>query len=364
MRAALLARDIRPAVRRLQPGAFEAAGPTIDQLRVEHEIRLLEARRSSVASDLQAYREKYGVVREADLKEPSDRRLRLGWVILVALVQALANAAFFASGSRWGLSFGLGLAVMLGVADVVAHVHLGRGIGLIAGARWVDRVLGVLLLGVVVITVPAWNLGVVHLRNVVRTLGFESGIEQWLPSLLESPLGFTDFMSWALLTIGITCSVSAVLAGWSWNERDPTLRRLSGRLAELDADLDELRWDAQEMADDHRSLTDAERTELRDQILADLEMSESLVARMRRLEANRDTFLHDAKAAHAAMVRAYRDENRLVRGTPPPRYFTEQAELGPILEVDPFNLQELSTILEDQKSLARSVPELEREVLE
>jgi len=154
-----------------------------------------------------------------------------------------------------------------------------------------------------------------------------AGWDLWLPSLVDNTFGFSDFLSWALLVVGILCSVLAIRAGWLWDEPIPVFRDLGRRIARAESDIGRL--------DEQRS---GLQLELREQFLSELdgidkdaEHHVSLVAghvkRLERRVADFVTYKTKAAEVFGALVASYRDENLRARTSPVPAYFNEEAQL-------------------------------------
>lgn len=353
--AALRERDIEPLVVELEQAPARAEERIARRTgAVDREVSKLEAERTREQERLDRYRTRYGIQREPDLKDAAELRFLVIWTIALAFGQAMTNTLFFAQGIRWGLAAGLGVAFLLGAFDVVMHYLVGRVGSRIHAPGFLDRLVGGFMTGLAVLTVPVWNLGIVHLRNGVRFRGFEQGVEQWLPTFLADPFGFTDFTSWALLAIGVLCSISAVVTGWKWDEPVPVLRAVGRKLRDIDDELRGLREYRAGIEHDEKDALEEERAALRERIEVDLQASENIVARMKRLRENLYVFVDDAERAFHALIQRYRDENRLARSTEPPEYFHRRPEIDTTHPLD-LEMSVLNERLEAQRALRERV---------
>jgi hypothetical protein len=321
---AIRGRDVHGAVERAERLPAELATRTRTDVREANQhVRTLDARRREVRQRVSAFRERHGIARGPELTEPQHRKVLLASTIGLAVVQALANATLFAQGMTFGLSAGLFLAIGLGFFDIGHHFTLGRVATRVHGRGVFNRAVGALFLVLVTASAAFYNLGLVHLRIGIRERGFTDGVNQWWPQFRGDPLGFTDFGSFALLAIGLMCTVLAVVSAWNWDEPIPEYRRLGRRLRELDGDLGHWRDRAERIVQDAVDEGREELERLHDDIDHALNTSEALLHRMTRLKENLSVFVRDAEHAHAVLVRTYRDENRLARQSPPPRYFED-----------------------------------------
>jgi hypothetical protein len=354
--SALRARDVTELVRNIKTlPARVRQELEAERNDLEAELETVRRGRDRIQHDLEEYRARYGL-REPELKSRSDRQNVLAVTIIVALAQSVANTAFFAQGATYGISAGLLAAVVLGVADIVFHLHGGRWASMAVAPEWWRRAAGGALALLLIASVVLWNLGIVHLRNGVRLHGFEAGSEQWLDSMMTSLFGFNDFYSWALFLIGLVCSSLAVVAGLSWDEPVPRLRGLGRRLEEANADLHDAGSRLQELKAEGDveiwSRLETERARIRhnvnisDQLYRDIHTThDNLLA---HVAATRDAFM--------ALIQFYRDENVIARprDAKPPAYFQQIPTFDTTIPLE-VNIVEMRQFVEEQHALASSV---------
>ncbi|GMV07697.1 MAG: hypothetical protein AMXMBFR53_39720 [Gemmatimonadota bacterium] len=336
----------------------------------------LEAEIEELDAEVETYREVHRVKRRPRLKEKDEHQTILAAVGVVAIVQAGANAVLLAQGSDYGMAFGVGLAFVLMFFDLGAHFYLGRWASLARAYDGKNRVLGSVGATATVALLVAWNLGLVHLRNVTRAYGVE-GWDRWLPSIIEAPLGFSDFLSWALLLVGGLCSGLTALAGFGWDEPVPVFRdneRLKARKAE---DLREVKDRLSDLQLASQSRQEAHQKELLAAYRAELKKLEKAAVDHHALLNDHYSEIHRVWQAarlyeetvvqsFKALVRLYRDQNTAHRSAPAPQFFDLDPELGDHLElgVDPKALrglldqaerdfQRLRTMLPGQRELLR-----------
>ena len=352
---AIRARDIRDLAdraRRLPDEVSRRASQ--ETAEAEQQMESLGLRRRELQMRLDIYRRRHRLDRGPELKEPHHRKQLLTWTAVLALLQAGANALLFAQGMTYGLSAGLLMAAALGLFDVGYHFSLGRVATRVHAPERLQRVVGGAFLLLIAGSVAFWNLGLVHLRNGIRTQGLADGLELWWTNLRQDPFGFTDFGSFALLAIGLLCSILAVVSAWHWDEPIPVYRRLGRALREVDADLGYWR--------DRSTVALAEAIEEGqdelDRLYADIDhwvnVAEAVLKRMIRLRENLTVFLRDAERAHEALVRFYRDENRMARSGPPPAYFQQP----PVHRFDhplAVDVAEIRAFVEAQRELRATV---------
>lgn len=318
----------------------------------QDKIRRLERERSDMEKELNGYAERYGVERRPRLKAPHELKTVWIGILTVAIVQAMANAVFFAQGMQYGLSAGLVLAILLGVFDIFLHFTFGQLAVRLKAPDLGNRIIGTLFTLLTVLTVTAYNLSLVHLRNQIRFQGFEQGVENWAPSLLESPFSFTDFGSFALLVIGLFCSSLAVYGGWNRDEPIPLFRKLGHRIAQLEEEEEYWRRRLDMASTEIVGRCGDELDEVSRQIEHNVRMGETILARMRTLKENLLVFKQDAARAHRTLMQFYRDENRIARSAPPPPYFSEDPQIEIEVPLD-LDLADEADFVNRQRELRR-----------
>lgn len=360
--SALRARDVTEMVQNLESlPARRQKEIEVELSRLNTELERDQRLRDRTQRELEEYRTRYGL-REPDLKSSVDRRKLLTFTILVALLQALANTVFFAEGATYGIAAGLTAAVLLGLADVFIHTWGGRLASAVRAPEWWLRLPCAGLILALVASVLLWNLGIVHLRNGVRLHGFQEGSERWLTNFVQDPVGFTDFYSYALLAIGLVCSISAVAAGLTWDEPVPRLRKLGRRLEEAQADVEDTEESIaelqQEWAEDLREECEQERA----RIQHNLNMADALFRDIRGVHENLMAHVVDAKHAFETLIQFYRDENLLARaGVASPPYFQQAPAFDMSIPLE-VNLSEMREFVERQHQVATRVLSPERSV--
>lgn len=366
--AALHGRDITDLVRDMEtlPAAHERA--TAEKMQVlAAEADALVQERIEVQQRVAAYRARHALDRGPELREGYERWRLVAITVIVAIVQALFNAAIFAEGLTFGLAQGAFMAFLLGLVDIALHLTLGNIGRLTRTPETLRKLIGFGALLIAAATILGWNLGMVHLRLLVQEVGFADGSSLWLDSILTAPFGFSDFMSVALLVVGGFCSISAVAAGFFWDEPIPEYRKLGKRLRDIDEEVIEVEEEIAEIrekrANDLRKLIEKQRENLRHNI----RMADSTFRDIQAVHDNLLSHIADAKNAFVALIRYYRNENQLARDgvAPPPPYFqrTPEFDLSRPMELD-VSLDEMKAFIQRQHALAREALGEEDGILE
>lgn len=341
----------------------ERANERVD--RAEDKLEQLTAQRSREKSRIKKYQQQYNIDRDPRPRESHTRSRLIYYTIGIAALQALGNAFLFGQGMRFGLSAGLILAFFLGLFDVVMHSVTGFQVARLKAKDTWNRTLGTLVALFVMFSVPAWNFGLVHLRNSIRQRGFDRGIEVWLDSLVGSPFGFSDFYSFALLILGLFCSIFAFATGWTWDEPIPTFRESGTRLEELGEDI--RHWEAEKK----RATVEAVRwgqnrlETLLEDIDENVRVSRSMLERIKTIRDNLFAFAENNEHVYKTLIQFYRDENRMAREDPAPSYFNEEPTItihNP-LELDVSEIEDLVARRErEREELEAKLEEIREEI--
>ena len=292
------------------------------------ELNTLGSKLKDLTQEVNEYRKLNHIRRSPRPSEEEDRNKALFLLMGFAVLQLGANAILLGEGSLFGLSFGLLLALGLAFFDIVWHFHFGRLAARLEAPDKASKVVGFSASAVSLVSVLAFNLGMVHLRLVVGKSGAQ-GLENWLPGLINDPFGFTDFISWALLVVGVFCSVLAFVVGWRWDEPIPIFRKHGRPIIRLQHEI-------QEIQEEQRNL----KSSLLERFLLELDgidrkaehhvtiISDS-VSRIRQGEEAFRDYCDNADKIFAALVGLYRDQNRKARrgSKPVPPFFDSHASL-------------------------------------
>lgn len=353
LRHALNARDVEPLLAAAEQLPADVARMIeTDTREASRRLNSATNERGTIEGELSTYKQRFGLTRNPRLRDYSDLRILLAGTVLLGIGQAAANAVFFSQGMTYGLAASLWFAVLLGVLDIIFHFIGGRQAARVQAPDPWNRLSGVVVVGLIAVTLPIYNLGLVHLRNSVRRLGFADGTDAWLQSMITHPFGFTDFGSFMLLGIGLLCSSLAVWTGWVWDEPVPKLREAGRKLVTLTEELEY--WEERKHISAYEARANAEAAleRLCGDVMHNTRMSQALVGRIERIHANLTTFVNDAERASVTLLQLYRDENRIARSTPPPAYFHEGVTLQIQQPLD-IDLKEVRQIRDRQERLAK-----------
>ncbi|MBW3558210.1 MAG: hypothetical protein KY449_00365 [Proteobacteria bacterium] len=327
------------AGRRLPRTLDEAAAAAAMDARIAsvlHDRRsgLVELREAELETrrNLSYFRRRHGLNRAANYRASS---LLFFAVIIGSLVlESFANAFLLRRIAEQGLIGGVVLAALISAVNVALGVIAG-GVGwrLVGHKFPPQRLLGLFTLILAHSGALLWNLFVAHFREVA-----EAAVAAGTPDLggytvdtlrhirQNGWFGLSGLLSWGLFAIGLTVHLFVSREAWDdmadryWDYKryDQTYRRARGDYEDAVADakgaaLDDARAVLNDLEDQHERQAAA-----RAQIAEMAELAE------RRLQEARDAESEWVRTG-AALLRAYRDENRLVRTDPAPAWFADQS---------------------------------------
>ena len=249
---------------------------------------------------------------------PQSKRLHLAWVAVLATIEAVGNAAFFAgiSSIGWlgGLVSALGVAILnTGSAVLVGYTCLR---GLHHHRPWVRRLSTVGLIFYAILIV-AFNLALGRARDLAAEGALST---QALPGLLRHPLDLS-LMSVALVGLGLVAVAIALAKGRSLEEVIPEYGPLHRRFVEADQGF-------ARSTDTLRNRVVAHVDAIPDRLRAEVRRAQHIVDGLEGVvvDAEKAVEAYESDRQHletecGRLLRQFRSANERVRSTRPPAYF-------------------------------------------
>ena len=246
------------------------------------------------------------------------------YAVLLALIviEGIANAYFFSQGLESGLLGGFLAAGLFAAVNLVTAFVLGKhAVPFVFHGNRVVMTLGVFAAGFAVICMICVGLTIAHFRDALVADAAEPARAAWL-ALKAAPYALRDVMSWLLFAISVLFAAFALFDGLSSDDLYPGYGRVARR--------------AQQSRDDYlgelqlvRSRLEAVKAEELARIERTLQKTRALIAEgeatVREKKWARtqvEAALLDAESCLGTLLKIFRDENQLHRGSlPPPRYF-------------------------------------------
>lgn len=262
--------------------------------------------------------------RDADAEYPESRLYHYSLVLLILLVEALANGFFFARGSDFGMLGGISQSLIVAVLNIVP-AFLFAGMICLRYAHHVDflkRVSALLTLFIYASWVFLFNLCVAHYRDILGT-GDETAARQVIDRLIASPLGLADLNSWLLLIMGIFFATVAMIDGYKSDDPYPgygKIQRLNDAIQEhYDVECRDLAQEATIMRHDFLE----ELQMLKDNVKSTFTHLCHLAEAKPALVAKHRNCLQILAQAGDALIHHYRTINAMHRKTKAPAYFND-----------------------------------------
>jgi len=299
-------------------------------------------------TELERFAARHRLHRAPDYPSASARLLLAGLLVLMVVLEGVANAFFFAQGLSTGLVGGFVEAALFAALNVLVAYLLGRhGVRQLAHVHPARKLLGLASLAAALAAMTAIGLGLAHLRDELGTGGGPRATDAALHALLDAPLALAGVSSWALFGLSILFATGALADGWKSDDPYPGYGRAARRahlaLDDHAAELDELRAALADLRDEHVSRLDEDLGHVR----AGLAVTESLLSDKRATGTRLQHALDEAARVLQALLQRFRTDNEMARGDAPrPPRFDVLPPLAP-LEVPGIDLRA------DEASLAR-----------
>lgn len=301
--------------------------------------------------ELEEFRAKHGLTREAHYPTDSQKRLNWAVVIGVVVVEAFVNAGFFAQGLDSGLVGGFVYAAGLAALNVGVAFALGCGpVRYVAHRELALKILGWVALLAAIALMLSVGLGISHYREWLSAEGAGPPV---LEGLLTDTLGLKDLSSWALLAVSVFFASLALFEGWRMDDPYPGYGAVSKRAVEaaeeFQEELDSVREELEDLKDEELGRLDAAVQKTKS-LVADFE---GLIDSKRNTATRLELAMEDASYAIAALLQKFQDENELARGKAPrPAYFNTRPNLKE-LKVPNFAVEPDEALLAEHKELVR-----------
>lgn len=294
-------------------------------LMTEHEyvLRHLGDLARSRQAELEQFRERNGLTREASVSTASMRFLKYAVLFATVVGEGILNAGFFAQGLDTGLLGGFTYAAVLALLNVIVAFFLGAKLVRFVchrKVRW--RVFGwfsaICAMGVMLLI----GLGIGHVRDSL-TSGDVEPLRAALASLQSAPFVLKDLLSWTLVGVTVIFGIAALLNGFFFDDPypgyGPLTRSTLAAIDDYEVELKSLRERLETLKQDRLNSLDRDVRDAQVRIAR----FEELLSDKRKTEVSLALAFRDAESSLHALLSAFRDENTIARGESPcPSYFS------------------------------------------
>ena len=192
-------------------------GGELHHLRVEHDKRV---------KDLSKFRADNRLARSPDYPDFGWSVLQWGLVLILFVLESLANSSFLAKGNELGVVGAYTVAFGISLLNLVPpFLFFGPISRYLFHRKMSWRAVGIFCMVPYVLCAPILNLGVAHYREVSGELMGDAGVAV-VSRMRETPFGFQDAESWVLFFIGITFSLIAFADGRKRDDAYPGYGKL------------------------------------------------------------------------------------------------------------------------------------------
>jgi hypothetical protein len=334
----------------------QAAPAAVSEFRAEaaqgrDELHSLRRHLRDLELERDEFRRRHKLKRTAHWASGGNLTIKIGILLTLFVFEVFLNGFFLAKGSDLGYLGGAAEAftfalMNIGVSFLIAVV----GVRELNHRNVLRKLFGLFALVCYLALLIAINLSLAHYREVSAALITDAGREVLL-RLRTMPLGLVDLKSWLLFGLGVLCSLIAFADSFLIFDPYPGYASLEKRRAgahdayirrknDLIASLLEIRDDAIEILEEANRDLSIRRSE-HDSILESR-------ARVVRLFSTHQAHLDRAVNV---LLSVYREANKGLRKTPPPRRFS----VSYVLEKFPIEQDLLETSARDD--LRRSIAE-------
>jgi hypothetical protein len=294
----------------------------------DHVVEELAQQAEVRERELADFRARNQLTRPATYPEGSATFARYAVLLALIVIEGTANAYFFSQGLESGLIGGFLAAGLFAAVNLVTAFVLGKyAVPLVFHRNPAVTVLGVFAAGFAVACMISVGLAIAHFRDALVADAAEPARAAWL-ALKSAPYALRDVMSWLLFAISVLFAVFALFDGLSSEDLYPGYGRVARRAQQSRNDyLGELQL--------IRSRLETIKNDELTRIERNLQKARALVAEAAAMVREKkwartqlEAALLDAESCLGTLIKIFRDENQLHRGSlPPPRYFGSRPTL-------------------------------------
>lgn len=254
---------------------------------------------------------------------PESKAYHFSIILVLVIVECLANMYFFAQGNELGLLGGILQAALVSVANVGSAILVGYFV-----ARWATHVnpqtRGLALAGVVayVAVMVMFNLLAGHYRDLMSSPN--QSFDEAIPHMMRDPLALT-FHSVLLFVTGICASALGVYKGMTVDDTYPGYGDLDRDCREAAASYEVARKEVQDVVLGRVDSIRHHSEQLRAKVKHNLDTMDRCIDDLRSLGSTYRERVNRVASECRRHLKRYRDANVRIRDgiDPPPPYFSE-----------------------------------------
>lgn len=345
--------DAQPLINRALQ-ADEEFSRTASALLDEREAHIRSLARATEQREIELteFKRRNRLSRDAHFPTGTGLFFRIALLLLLVVVEGIANAFFFAQGVATGLIGGFLTATVLACLNVISAVLQGRyTVPFLLHSNPVLKFFGVVACSVAACLMLTIGLGISHFREAL-SVDAENAAHLAIATLKDSPFALQDVMSWVLLGVSLLFAIIALFDGIFLTDTHPFYGSKTKRYVKAKSEFEE------ELGGLRQELNDLKESFLKQlnddiaQVQRILAQRESLIQTKDGSKARLATALQDAEHCMRSLLALFRQENQLHRkGLPPPPSFASLPELKRLPTPD-FDVAADRRALESQQRAA------------
>jgi hypothetical protein len=264
---------------------------------------------------------------ERGCRDPDGHFVHIGVILIVLLLDTIANGYLLSVRDEFGLLGGMLQAILVAAMNVAFGFTAGRlALPNIIHRSFLRRVGGFIGFSILLGLIFVLNLSFAHYRDL-SVIGVENPGQQALLESWMTPFIFRDVKSWWLGVLGLLFSFVSLIDGFKWEDTYPGYSQVVRAR-------DTKREEYLNRKHGWLELIRQKREQARDEVTAlrhDIDMihGEILQANTGRRSFSASFAAHVSHLESAAnqLMSIYRDANRRARDTPPLAYFEQRWRL-------------------------------------
>jgi hypothetical protein len=313
-------------------------------------------------AELETFRAKHQLTREAHFPTGSGTFLRYAILAALIVIEAVLNAQFFAKGLDSGLLGGFTEAAIMAAINVLIAFLIGKfAIPYVNHASAIPKMLGLLAMAASLAGMCCIGMCIAHYRDSL-TAEIANPAKVALEAFLSHPFQLKDVFSWALFVVSVIFGLGSLLDGLYSDDSYPSYgaisRRTQSAIDDHETELNLLRAELEGLKNEALEGLDAALKRAQ----ADVAVLESLIQDKQMAGSRLSTALLDAGNSLDALLKKFRTENELHRnGMRPPSYFDSQPDLKPV-RVPDFDTTLEESALHEQRNLVSTLLSEEQDI--
>lgn len=285
----------------------------------EHRNALNDARRNKerAGQSRDDFKAANNLKREA--RYPESKLYHFAIILLIVIIECIANMYYFAQGNELGLLGGIFQAALISVANVGSAIVIGYFVA--RAATHVNPSIKVpALIGIVLYAfgIGAFNLLAGHYRDLMSVPG--QALEEAIPRMMADPFGLS-FHSVLLFVTGLIAAVLAVYKGMTVDDAYLGYGDVDRDFKAAAADFEEISKRVQAQVVGRMDHLRAESQALRDAVATKRETMENCIDELGNLQSKYVGRVRKIEAECCLQLKTYRQYNMDIRVSPCPAYF-------------------------------------------